>query len=72
MTSPVPPINEPDPSVAFCRGDQVGPCSGCRRSTHKYGLGGLPLCGWCGREAQEHWGPGVRQAGYDVARVNGG
>ncbi|MDQ1041154.1 hypothetical protein QFZ75_007570 [Streptomyces sp. V3I8] len=35
-------------------------CSGCRRPTHKYGSGGLPLCQWCLASARENWGPAVR------------
>lgn len=43
MTTPVPPVTEPDPSALICSGDLVGPCSGCQRKTHKYGRGGSPL-----------------------------
>jgi hypothetical protein len=43
MTSPPPPITEPDPSALICPGDKVGPCTGCQRKTHRYGLGGSPL-----------------------------
>ncbi|TRO56269.1 hypothetical protein E4K73_47275 [Streptomyces sp. IB201691-2A2] len=39
-----PPISEPDPSTFTCSSSMVGPCSGCQRSTHRYGSGGLPLC----------------------------
>ncbi|MFJ3249038.1 hypothetical protein [Streptomyces sp. NPDC086782] len=50
MTTPVPPISEPDPSMAMCRGDQAGPCVTCHRKTHRYGHGGTPLCSWCAAE----------------------
>jgi hypothetical protein len=43
MTTPTPPVTEPDPSALTCPGDQVGPCATCQRKTHKYGRGGSPL-----------------------------
>ncbi|WP_328843162.1 hypothetical protein [Streptomyces sp. NBC_00258] len=55
-----PPISEPDPSTFTCSSSLVGPCSGCQRSTHRYGSGGLPLCHWCITTARENWGTGVR------------
>ncbi|WP_404200134.1 hypothetical protein [Streptomyces tauricus] len=45
-STPPPPISEPDPSTFTASSSYVGPCSGCQRSTHKYGSGGLPLCQW--------------------------
>lgn len=48
MTAPVPPTREPDTSARTCPGDQIGPCSTCRRPTHKYGAGARsPLCEYC-------------------------
>jgi hypothetical protein len=29
MTTPIPPVSEPDPSALTCPGDQVGPCATC-------------------------------------------
>ncbi|WP_413755083.1 hypothetical protein [Streptomyces sp. MMBL 11-3] len=58
-TSP-PPISEGDPSTFTASSSYVGPCSGCQRPTHKYGSGGLPLCGWCLNAARERWGTSVR------------
>jgi hypothetical protein len=49
MTTPPPPVTEPDPSALTCPGDQVGPCATCQRKTHKYMA-----------PAMEKWGPGVR------------
>ncbi|MET9150898.1 hypothetical protein ABZX82_06435 [Streptomyces griseoflavus] len=60
MTTPPPPITEPDPSALTCPGDKIGPCAVCRRKTRRYGLGGNPLCGWCVTAARDKWGPGVR------------
>ncbi|GGV87206.1 hypothetical protein GCM10010294_68810 [Streptomyces griseoloalbus] len=60
MTTPPPPVTEPDPSALTCPGDKVGPCATCQRKTHRYGTGGSPLCGWCMAAAQDRWGPGVR------------
>lgn len=60
MTTPPPPVSEPDPSALTCPGDKVGPCAACQRKTHKYGSGGSPLCQWCMASAQEKWGTGVR------------
>ena len=60
MTTPPPPVTEPDPSALTCPGDQVGPCGTCQRKTHKYGRGGLPLCEWCMQVAREKWGTAVR------------
>jgi hypothetical protein len=40
MTTPVPP-------VPVCAPAQVGPCAGCGHPTHRYGLGGCPLCVLC-------------------------
>jgi len=60
MTTPPPPISEPDPSALVCPGDKVGPCAICQRKTHKYGSGGSPLCQWCMAPVQQQWGPGVR------------
>ncbi|GGW87556.1 hypothetical protein GCM10010320_81260 [Streptomyces caelestis] len=63
MTTPVPPVTEPDPSALTCPGDQVGPCALCQHKTHKYVRGDCPLCQWCMAPAMEKWGPGraVRQ-----------
>ncbi|GAA5207612.1 hypothetical protein [Streptomyces thinghirensis] len=45
MTTPVPPVTEPDVSARTFPGDQVGPCAACRRPTYKYGTGARsPLC----------------------------
>ncbi|WP_221354621.1 hypothetical protein [Streptomyces beigongshangae] len=55
-----PPISEPDPSTHSCSSSYAGPCSGCQRTTHKYGSGGLPLCQWCLASARQNWGPAVR------------
>ncbi|MEU6258627.1 hypothetical protein [Streptomyces sp. NPDC047043] len=60
MTTPPPPITEPDPSALVCSGNQVGPCATCQRKTHKYGSGGSPLCQWCMAAVTEKWGPTVR------------
>ncbi|MET9913404.1 hypothetical protein ABZZ74_42725 [Streptomyces sp. NPDC006476] len=60
MTTPPPPISEPDPSALVCPGDKVGPCATCQRKTHKYGSGGSPLCQWCAAPVLEKWRPGVR------------
>ncbi|MER5698021.1 hypothetical protein ABT255_31520 [Streptomyces mirabilis] len=60
MTTPIPPITEPDPSALTCPGDRVGLCAGCQRKTHKYGSGGSPLCQWCMSPVMEQWGPTVR------------
>ncbi len=61
MTAAVPPpISEPDPSTQFCSSAYVGPCSGCQRSTHKYGSGGLTLCQWCLETVRANWGSAVR------------
>ncbi|CAL9668162.1 hypothetical protein SUDANB2_07270 (plasmid) [Streptomyces sp. enrichment culture] len=60
MTTPAPPVTEPDPSVLTCPGDLIGPCATCQRKTHKYGRGGSPLCTWCMEPVQQKWGPGVR------------
>ncbi|MFG2951936.1 hypothetical protein [Streptomyces adustus] len=59
-STPPPSVGEPDPSTFTCSTSAVGPCSGCRRTTHKYGNGGLPLCQWCMSDAQEAWGTSVR------------
>lgn len=59
MTTPPPPITEPDPSALTCPGDKVGPCAACRRNTHRYGLGGNPLCAWCMTTARDNRGPNV-------------
>ncbi|MFJ5646358.1 hypothetical protein [Streptomyces sp. NPDC093223] len=60
MTTPPPPIAEPDPSALVCPGDRVGPCRGCQRTTHRYGSGGSPLCQWCMAPVMEQWGTAVR------------
>jgi hypothetical protein len=60
MTTPPPPVTEPDTSALICPGDQVGPCASCQRKTHKYGRGGRPLCQWCMAPAMEKWDPIVR------------
>ncbi|MEU0414779.1 hypothetical protein ABZ307_44425 [Streptomyces griseorubiginosus] len=62
MTTPPPPITEPDPSALVCSGDKVGPCTGCQRKTHRYGTGGGPLCQWCRQPVRAGWGPNVRFA----------
>jgi hypothetical protein len=62
MTTPVPPVTDPDPSAHTCSGDLVGPCAKCQRKTHKYGRGGCPLCQWCMAPVMAKWGPGVRYA----------
>ena len=54
-----PQISEPDPSTFTCSSSLVGPCSGCQRSTHRYGSGGLPLHHWRMTTARENWGTGV-------------
>ncbi|MFD7879503.1 hypothetical protein ACFV5G_36360 [Streptomyces sp. NPDC059766] len=59
-TATPPPVSEPDPSTFACSSSLVDPCSGCQRTTHKYGNGGLPLCQWCMTLAREAWGPAVR------------
>ncbi|MET8820522.1 zinc finger domain-containing protein [Streptomyces rochei] len=61
MTAPVPPTSEPDTSARICRGDQIGPCSSCRRPTHKYGSGARsPLCEFCDAKAVQRWGRKLR------------
>ncbi|MET9078607.1 hypothetical protein ABZX95_42275 [Streptomyces sp. NPDC004232] len=60
MTTPVPPVAEPDPSALVCPGNLVGPCATCQRKTHKYGHGGAPLCQWCAAPVMEGWGRHVR------------
>ncbi|MCC8455408.1 zinc finger domain-containing protein (plasmid) [Streptomyces sp. IPPR8] len=61
MTAPVPPTSEPDTSARICRGDQIGPCSSCRRPTHKYGSGARsPLCEYCDAKAVQRWGRKLR------------
>ncbi|GGS07255.1 hypothetical protein GCM10010220_69080 [Streptomyces parvulus] len=61
MTSPVPPITEPDVSARTCPGDERGPCAACRRPTHKYGRGARsPLCEYCDGRAVERWGRKLR------------
>jgi hypothetical protein len=63
MTTPVPPVTEPDASARLCRGDQLGPCARCHRTTHKYGPGARsPLCDYCDAEAVERWGRPLRAA----------
>ena len=44
MTSPVPRTVPPAP---VCPPAQVGPCTGCGHPTHRYGIGGNPLCAIC-------------------------
>ncbi|MDQ1040118.1 hypothetical protein QFZ75_006534 [Streptomyces sp. V3I8] len=53
-------VSEPDPSTFTASSSYIGPCSGRRRPTHKYGSGGLPLCQWCLATARDSWGPAVR------------
>ncbi|MEU6349688.1 hypothetical protein ABZ896_10215 [Streptomyces sp. NPDC047072] len=60
MTTPPPPITEPDPSARVCSSDKAGPCTGCRRTTHRYANGGSPLCQWCMEPVQARWGSSVR------------
>lgn len=60
MTTPVPPITEPDPSTMICPGSHVGLCAGCQQQTWRYGPGGLPRCSWCFADQKAKWGPGVR------------
>ncbi|WP_333739897.1 hypothetical protein [Streptomyces sp. IBSBF 2806] len=60
MSTPPPPVTDPDPSTFVCLGSQVGPCSGCQRKTWKYGHGGSPLCQWCAEPVLKQWGPQVR------------
>ncbi|GLX54456.1 hypothetical protein Shyhy01_74050 [Streptomyces hygroscopicus subsp. hygroscopicus] len=59
VTSPPPPVTEPDPSAARAPG-MVGPCAGCQRPTHKYGAGGRPLCQWCMDPVVARYGSTVR------------
>ncbi|MFE9812390.1 hypothetical protein [Streptomyces sp. NPDC005548] len=40
MTTPTPP-------APTCAPAHVGPCTGCGAPTHRYGLGGGPLCVIC-------------------------
>ncbi|MGW0570769.1 DUF6233 domain-containing protein [Streptomyces tauricus] len=57
MTSTLPPpISESDPSTFTASSSYAGPCSGCRRPTHKYGIVGLPLSQWCLNMARHEWG----------------
>jgi hypothetical protein len=37
----------PKPPAPVCPPAQVGPCAGCGHPTHRYGLGGCPLCVVC-------------------------
>lgn len=61
MSTPVPPVTQPDASSQMCPGDQRGPCAECTRLTHKYGDGGGPLCDVCLAVAQERWGRPVKR-----------
>ncbi|MEU4878403.1 hypothetical protein [Streptomyces sp. NPDC021608] len=60
MSTPPPPVTDPDPSTFACLPSQVGPCSACQRKTWKYGHGGSPLCQWCATPVLQQWGPHVR------------
>lgn len=63
MTTPVPPLTEPDKSAQFCPPSLIGPCSTCQRPTHKYGTGALsPLCEYCDAKAMAKWGKPLRAA----------
>lgn len=59
MSTPAPPISEPDPSALTCPSDQVGLCAGCQRKTHRFAGGGCPLCQWCMAPVMEQRGPSV-------------
>lgn len=59
MSSPPPPVTEPDPSAVLAPG-LVGPCAGCQRSTHRYGAGGRPLCQWCMDPVEARYGSHLR------------
>lgn len=37
----------PKPPAPICAPAQIGPCAGCGHATHRYGLGGGPLCSVC-------------------------
>ncbi|MGW2183652.1 hypothetical protein ACWCXX_37665 [Streptomyces sp. NPDC001732] len=37
-----------------CAPGHVGPCAACRQLTHRYGVGGNPLCGPCRDRRREH------------------
>ncbi|MFD9249524.1 hypothetical protein [Streptomyces bottropensis] len=37
----------PVPPAPTCPPAYVGPCARCGHPTHKYGLGGCPLCALC-------------------------
>lgn len=60
MTTPAPPITEPEPSAITCPGSNVGRCARCQRQTWRYGSGGLPLCSGRFDEQKAKSGPGVR------------
>jgi hypothetical protein len=63
MTTPAPPITEPDLSARTCPSDEVGPCATCHRPTHKYGRGARsPLCDHCDAAATQKWGRQLRAA----------
>ncbi|MEU3640953.1 hypothetical protein AB0H23_32610 [Streptomyces albogriseolus] len=63
MSTPVPPVTEPDKSTQSCPSDQIGPCAMCQRPTHKYGHGARsPLCEYCDKVAVQKWGRPLRAA----------
>ncbi|MGW3381951.1 hypothetical protein ACWDCO_17400 [Streptomyces albogriseolus] len=63
MSTPVPPVTEPDVSARTCPSDQIGPCATCQRSTHKYGSGARsPLCDYRDEVAVQKWGKPLRVA----------
>ncbi|MBK3625402.1 hypothetical protein JHN59_11180 [Streptomyces sp. MBT49] len=64
--TPPPPITEPDPSAPTCLGSQADPCAACRRTTHKYGHGGMPPCPWCAAPVLHGWAP---TAGFTSTRA---
>jgi hypothetical protein len=51
MSAPI--SARPKPPAPECASSQVGPCRGCGHPTHRYGLGGNPLCVLCTRDLEE-------------------
>ncbi|GHG00237.1 hypothetical protein GCM10018777_08530 [Streptomyces albogriseolus] len=48
MSTPVPPVTEPDTSARTCPSEQIGSCAMCQRPTYKYGSRARsPLCDYC-------------------------
>ncbi|WP_333741628.1 hypothetical protein [Streptomyces sp. IBSBF 2806] len=60
MSTPPPPVSDPDPSTFVCLGSQVGPCAAYQRKTWKYGRGGSPVWQWCMEPVLKAWGPTAR------------